>query len=738
MALGIFLTTTGTLDPVIIDDMGALTFPHPTVDYNLLHDVSEDEIQKSANLQKLIDDGHVILKDDLGDVITDVQAAGPHKHPAGDIEDFSAAVSAQVDVSANTAARHARQHDVTSVADHNFPGGGTTFLRDDGTFITPPISTHAGTHEDGGVDEISVAGLSGELADPQPPKSHTHTAAQVTDFDTEVSNNTDVAANTSARHTRKHVVTATDDHEFPAVPAGKYLKDDGTWDDPGGGANVTNEPMGFPNRSDSVVSWDDVSKTFTIAPAVTSFDVWVMGTKYTKSAPETLVGDGTDFTIAEGIWFFYYDDTGTLTASQTFWDLSDTAQVYIIYWDNTNLTAIAEIEERHGLVMDWATHKNLHLTRGTQYVSGLAPGDITIGDGDSDIHAQLSISNGQIADEDIYTDIIDDNPQDLSLPAQIPVYYKTGAAGLWRKTTATNFPVKEFSPTDRLAYNQFTGGAWQQTEVANNDFVLAHIFALPDVNNPVVAIQGENEYSNITAAQEGAETELKSLRVAGLPSAEWTPICTLIFQTSDSYANTVQARIRLKADNNKFIDWRGTGISPAPGQGPQGSDLHFKGTLTKTAMEALTNLVPGDWCICSTFEGKHFTYDGSRWVIPGEVVRVTNQTGGIRYEGDVVIVHQGIGRAADGTTVIDNYDVLGAVVTGGANGAEITVAVAGLPWNVSVAGAANIGDFIFTNNVQFTAYASGTGYRGGFGQTLYSKGTGTANLLCWLFSKETY
>lgn len=31
---------------------------------------------------------------------------------------------------------------------------------------------HHTTHEDGGSDEINVAGLSGELADPQPPKSH--------------------------------------------------------------------------------------------------------------------------------------------------------------------------------------------------------------------------------------------------------------------------------------------------------------------------------------------------------------------------------------------------------------------------------------------------------------------------------------------------------------------------------------------------------------------------------------
>lgn len=41
-------------------------------------------------------------------------------------------------------------------------------------------AAHAPQHENGGSDEINVAGLSGELADPQVPKSHVHDAADVT------------------------------------------------------------------------------------------------------------------------------------------------------------------------------------------------------------------------------------------------------------------------------------------------------------------------------------------------------------------------------------------------------------------------------------------------------------------------------------------------------------------------------------------------------------------------------
>lgn len=50
--------------------------------------------------------------------------------------------------------------------------------------------------------------------------SHTHTASQVTDFDTEVSNNTDVAANTAARH---DPVTVSDTSEIDLTLTGQQI-----------------------------------------------------------------------------------------------------------------------------------------------------------------------------------------------------------------------------------------------------------------------------------------------------------------------------------------------------------------------------------------------------------------------------------------------------------------------------------------------------------------------------------
>lgn len=52
------------------------------------------------------------------------------------------------------------------------------------------------------------------------PTAHTHTASEVTDFDTEVSNNTDVAANTSARHA---AVTVLDSAEIDFTLTGQQI-----------------------------------------------------------------------------------------------------------------------------------------------------------------------------------------------------------------------------------------------------------------------------------------------------------------------------------------------------------------------------------------------------------------------------------------------------------------------------------------------------------------------------------
>lgn len=317
------------------------------------------------------------------------------------------------------------------------------------------------------------------------------------------------------------------------------------------------EPVGFPNRDDSTLSFVDATRTFTISPAVSSFDFYVEdGVKYTKTSGQSVVIPDT-----EGIHYIYFDTSGVLQSTTTWSDdiILKYAIVVVIYWDATNDEAIYLGEERHGIVMDGVTHLHWHNTFGTSFYSGLALNSLlTDQDGSLDTHAQLGTDSGVIADEDLIHNI-----NAKTAPAQIAVIYKTGSSGYWRRDTATNFPVKSFSGgSGRLAWNEYTGGAWQQTEVSNNNFVLCHLFAINDSTQQWFAIQGEDEYSNIAAARAGSLTELTSLILGGLPLPEFLPVATVIFQTSNSYSNTPKARTRTTDEGADWIDWRFTNVSP--------------------------------------------------------------------------------------------------------------------------------------------------------------------------------
>jgi hypothetical protein len=307
------------------------------------------------------------------------------------------------------------------------------------------------------------------------------------------------------------------------------------------------EPNGFPEISETTVSFDNSLMRLTIAPTSSSFSYYCEGVKHTKSSSETV-----DITDTEGLWYFYYSGTN-LIATQIFSTdiLRKFAFVAVLYWDSVNNKQIYLGNERHGFIMDGMTHLHFHDVLGTQFISGLAlSGIVADGDGSSDTHAQLGFDGGIIRDEDIQFNI-----SGVSTPAQIPVFYKNGVSGDWRRQDANNFPVIRFG-TGRLAYNQWTGSTWQQTQVVEGDAVLIHFFATNDTSQPVIAIQGQNTYTDIPLARIGSASEIANLVIDGLPFIEFVPLGTVIYQTSSAYTNTVKARVRTTDEGASYVDFR--------------------------------------------------------------------------------------------------------------------------------------------------------------------------------------
>lgn len=105
--------------------------------------------------------------------------------------------------------------------------------------------------------------------------------------------------------------------------------------------------MGHTDKSQSVITFDDATRTFTIAPANASFDVWVTGTKHTYTTPQTVTLANTS-----GEYYIYFDSNGLGVQTDYFiWDQQ--APTSLIYYNANTGTAPYFADERHGTTLDW-------------------------------------------------------------------------------------------------------------------------------------------------------------------------------------------------------------------------------------------------------------------------------------------------------------------------------------------------------------------------------------------------
>lgn len=309
------------------------------------------------------------------------------------------------------------------------------------------------------------------------------------------------------------------------------------------GITDTFEPIGFPNRVDSTIAFDNSTRTFAISPVSSSFDVWCKGKKYNYSSTQSVqIGTTT------GLYYIYFDNTGVLSYRTSYFDWENDTPTAYVYWNSSTSTAIYFADERHGVTLDWATHEYLHRTRGAVLANGFSISNYTItGDGTADSHAQIDLSGGTFFDEDLQVDITHNNTptantwqQDLEGPARIPVLYLNGSH--WEITSPTNFPLKE--GTLRPQYNLLTGSTWSTVDVSANKYFNYWIIATNNLNYPIISIIGQGEYSNIGQAQARG---FGDLILTEFPSFEFRPLYKLTFY-ADGFTNTPKAVLRYVTD----------------------------------------------------------------------------------------------------------------------------------------------------------------------------------------------
>lgn len=322
---------------------------------------------------------------------------------------------------------------------------------------------------------------------------------------------------------------------------------------------LAQEPQGFVNRTDSVISFNDTNRTFTIAPSGSSYDIYIEGVKVTKTGTETVViGSGT------ALNYIHFDtDTHQLHYKTTPFDFDNDVPIAFIHWNADINQSTFFGEERHGIRMDSVTHKWIHNTFGIQYIEGLSIGNyILLGDGSSNSHAQISISNGTLYQEDIVINIADgDNgvefTQQLDPIAYIPTYYHSGSTGQWVRGTATAYPVK-YNGT-RAQYNLLSGGTWTTPNVPNNRYFAMWIVATNDMNDPILAIVGQREDSSLGSA-ENLNT-WSDLNLANIPANELKPLYRLIFVTNDTFTNTPKSSLQSILDLRESVSSTINGVT---------------------------------------------------------------------------------------------------------------------------------------------------------------------------------
>jgi len=323
----------------------------------------------------------------------------------------------------------------------------------------------------------------------------------------------------------------------------------------------------------TIISFVDGTRVFSIAPVSSTFYFYQAGLKYIKTGTQSIT-----ITDVEGLHIIYYD-LGILSEmvnpsnSQIIDAIRNKVITSVIYWDATNKVSIYVSNERHTFHWPSWVHAYAHLAFGTQYNSGLSLTGITLGIGSVNADAQFGSDSGTISDEDIVT-----TTDAVLSTAGIPIYYRLGSGlGNWRRVTRAGYAFLNDGTTGLAMYNLYSGGTWSITTMTNNYYRLVHVFATNDIGTPnkIIAMSGVAQYSSATLAEAAVNNEIANIYNSNLPFAEVKHIGSLILHTKTGLGNTVNARYvaipSKPAGENFYMDFRRSTIIGAGGGGGSGA-----------------------------------------------------------------------------------------------------------------------------------------------------------------------
>lgn len=308
----------------------------------------------------------------------------------------------------------------------------------------------------------------------------------------------------------------------------------GVEDLPGDIAEITKDMIGFPNRTDSTVSFDEASRTVTLAPVSTSFSVYNVGQLVTINTSKTLVIANT----SGGRYIKYNVTTEALEEIVGYPTFATEILVAYVYWDAVNSKALVFGDERHGSFRDTQWHLHQHLNVGAIWRSGGAATYTLDAPATMNIGFSSPIS---LLDEDIsHTITHSASPsanyyQILEGTAQLPILYKSGSS--YVMITPSSYPWIAPTGSGCVRYNPLTDGNGALADSDGNKYVVYWIVATSDAKYPIKAFPGHLQHSTLD------EAFSESFDISGFSLPEIAVMYQIVLKTSSSTANTFKAVI---------------------------------------------------------------------------------------------------------------------------------------------------------------------------------------------------
>lgn len=258
---------------------------------------------------------------------------------------------------------------------------------------------------------------------------------------------------------------------------------------------VTKEPTGWDVPSNVKIEYDPTTRKVTLSPysgTITAYHQGVaipeltISTTWESTAHDVPVGQQT---------FFLYHNGSSVVWSTSPWTL-DTVQIALVYRDGVNFC----VRECHGMNLPYDAHYEMHYMIGTWLRSG---GDLS--------NYVLSSTTATDRRPQIASTTLRDEDNPTTLPALTTNAYAwfqlTGSGSGTQNVSVDNAEIVSIAGGGTPYYNQYTGGSWTQTAMANNEYQKLYVMAIPVSDSTAcqksryVFIQGQSVSTTLATIQ---------------------------------------------------------------------------------------------------------------------------------------------------------------------------------------------------------------------------------------------